>query len=562
MESTQVESGREVCNGLLLKYLIAAGHTWLKNNMEHVNELNVFPVPDGDTGTNMHLTMRKAYEEVNKLDTDEPDVSTIAQAAAKGALMGARGNSGVILSQILAGFAEGLKDLQTFNAHQLADACKISIDYAYKAVVDPVEGTILTVSREAGEALIALVENNGDIPLRRVLERFVEAAEESLKRTPEKLKVLKEAGVVDSGGAGFLYIIQGMLRILEGKPVEQSHTGNEQATGETAWEDALEPEDEEGYGYDVQFLIHGDNLDVPQVRADIDAMGWSTLVVGDPQLVKVHVHVHNPATPLNYAIETLGAEIDDIVVENMQLQYRGYVEQRKARESGLVNEVEGTAVITVVAGDGLSKIYKNDFQVSYIIHGGQTMNPSTEDFVAAINAVPNKHIVLLPNNKNILMAANQAAKMTNIDKDVRVVPSRTVPQGIAAMVGYLNAGDAELDDLVEEMRNVMGEVTTIEITTATRDALIDEVNIGQGQFIALVDGKLADAGDDMQAVITASMRRAVRGDSELVTLYYGADETPESAAALCEALSDDFPELIFESIEGGQALYPYLISIE
>ncbi len=553
---------RQVCDGYLLKWLFAAGQAWLERNMDRVNQLNVFPVPDGDTGTNMHLTMRKAFEEVDKL-SDEPKVGPVADAVSRGALMGARGNSGVILSQLLAGFAVNLSDKHTFNAQEFADACEVAVKYAYNAVVDPVEGTILTVSREGIEAVVALVKENPNIPLRDVLETLVESSKQSLQRTPDLLPVLKDAGVVDSGGAGFVYIIEGMLRFLEGELVREQDATDTQQTQAANWEDALVPEDEAGYGYDVQFLIHGDGMDVAQVRAAIDAMGWSTLVVGDPKLIKVHVHVHNPAEPLNYAIATLGAEIDDIVVENMQLQYKDYVAARQQRESGVVNEVDGTAVVTVVVGDGLHDLFKGDFRAAYIIHGGQTMNPSTEDFVAAINAVPNKDVILLPNNKNIVMAANQAAKITSVNKNVVVVPTRTIPQGIAAMISYLNATpDADPEDIAEEMREAANEVVTVEITTATRSVNIDEVAVAEGQYIGLVDGKMKAAGDDTTDVIIAALQKAVRPSSELVTLYYGEGETAEGATALAADLEDHFPELEFEAVDGGQVLYPYLISIE
>ena len=558
----ETQAHRQVCDGYLLKWLFAAGQAWLERNMDRVNQLNVFPVPDGDTGTNMHLTMRKAFEEVDTL-SDEPKVGPVADAVSRGALMGARGNSGVILSQLLAGFAVNLKDEHTFNAQQFADACEVAVEYAYNAVVNPVEGTILTVSREGIEAVVELVKKDPNIPLRDALETLVAASKESLQRTPDLLPVLKDAGVVDSGGAGFVYIIEGMLRFLEGEPVRDHDAVDTQETGAANWEDALVPEDEEGYGYDVQFLIHGSGMDVAQVRADIDAMGWSTLVVGDPKLIKVHVHVHNPAEPLNYAIATLGAEIDDIVVENMQLQYKDYVQARQERESGLVNEVEGAAVVTVVAGNGLHDLFTGDFRAAYIIHGGQTMNPSTEDFVAAVNAVPNKDVILLPNNKNIVMAANQAAKITSVNKNVVVVPTRTIPQGIAAMISYLNATpDAELNDIAEEMRETANEVVTVEITTATRSVTIDEVDVKEGQFIGLVDGKMKAAGDVAMDVIVAALQKAIRPASELVTLYYGEGQTLESATALAAALEDHFPDLEFESVDGGQALYPYLISIE
>ncbi|MFZ4813634.1 MAG: DAK2 domain-containing protein [Phototrophicaceae bacterium] len=552
---------RQVCDGLLFRWLTLAGQAWLERNMERVNQLNVFPVPDGDTGTNMHLTMRKACEALAKLEGEE-HVGRVVQAVAQGALMGARGNSGVILSQIIAGFAKSLKDLPSFGPQELAEACKTAIQYAYKAVSEPVEGTILTVSREGMQALIDHVEASPDISLRECLETLVNAGKESLKRTPDLLPILKDAGVVDSGGTGFIYIMEGMLRFLEGQPVMVLGDADSADDASADWQTALVPEDE-GYGYDVQFLIHGETLDVAKVRADIEAMGWSTLVVGDETLIKVHVHVFNPAEPINYAISTLGAAIDDVVVENMQLQYQQYVEKRVARESGVVNTVEGAAVVTVVVGDGLRNVFTHDFRAAYIIHGGQTMNPSTEDFVAAINAVPNNHVILLPNNKNILMAAQQAAKITSVNKHVEVVASRTIPQGIGAMFRYINSGaKTDLEVLVEDMRDGIANVGTIEVTQATRSVTLDGVEVDEGHYIALLNGKLAVSGVDMSQVIHDALHKGMAGDKELVTLYYGEQESAESASALAEVLSEGFDGLEFEIINGGQPLYPYLISIE
>ena len=554
---------RSECDGFLYRWLVAAGLAWLEYNKETVNQLNVFPVPDGDTGTNMHLTMRKAYDEVSRLEKHESHIGVVASAVARGALMGARGNSGVILSQLLAGFAKGVEDLESFNVQQFAHACSIATQYAYRAVVNPVEGTILTVSREAYESVQRHVDAHPDTTLRQTFEVLIAHAKTSLANTPNLLPVLKDAGVVDSGGAGFLAIMEGMLRFLEGKPVvTNGDTEKQVASGVGEWQDALIPEDEEGYGYDVQFLIHGENLDVPKIRADIDALGWSTLVVGDPQLVKVHVHVHNPAEPINYAIATLGAEIDDIVVENMQLQYKEYVKNRVEREQGHTQTVAGVAVIAVSPGDGLTELFVKDLSVAYVIGGGQTMNPSTEDFVAAINAIDNTDVILLPNNKNIIMAAQQAAAIAS-NKQVRVVPSKTIPQGIGALVGYLSVGSSsDLDPLTETMREAMNNITTIEVTYATRTVNINEVEVTEGQVIGLVDGKLQLAGESLDEVVTHLIETYSHPDKELVTLYYGSDIDGTVAQSLVNTLTEQFDELAFELVKGGQPLYPYLISVE
>lgn len=551
---------QHVCDGHLLKWLVAAGLSWLEHNREKVDQLNVFPVPDGDTGKNMLLTMRSAYDEIVRLD--EGHVGIVGGSIAHGALMGARGNSGVILSQLWQGFADALRGYEVFDSYLFACACQAGVDAAYKSVLNPVEGTILTVSREATEAVVALAPHEKD--LRALLEAMVAAANKSLQRTPELLPVLKKAGVVDSGGQGFVYILEGMLRLLNGEEVT-SHSNGKAATAldDLSWQAALVPEDEEGYGYDVQFLMHGINMDVEVIRADIDGMGWSTLVVGDSNLIKVHVHVHDPGEPISYAIRS-GASIDDVVVENMQEQYQSYVVDRLSRESetqedAQVNEV---AVITVASGEGLKRLFKGDFQAAYVIAGGQTMNPSTQDFLAAISSLPAQRIILLPNNKNILMAAQQAASLEG-SKEIRVVPSQTIPQGISAMLAYINADHlADLDTVVETMDDALAHVITGEITIATRDAEFDGIDVRQGKYIALLNGVLIATGDDLTPVLQNLLRQAEADKYELITLYYGDDLHESQVNSMVNALSEDFPDQEFEIVHGGQPLYPFIISVE
>lgn len=559
-----VNVDRRVCDGHRLKWMVAAGLAWLEQNHEKVDQLNVFPVPDGDTGKNMMLTMRSAYQEIAGMD--ELEVGIVGDAVAHGALMGARGNSGVILSQLWHGFAQILRGHDVFDAPLFVRACQSAVKAAYAAVTNPVEGTILTVARESTEALVRHSFDNGEQDLQKLLTIMVEAARESLDSTPDLLPVLKKAGVVDSGGQGFVFMLEGMLRLLNGETVFQSNdtavvTDNTQAVQD--WQAALEPEDAEGYGYDVQFLMHGQGMDVDAIRADIDAMGWSTLVVGNDRLVKVHVHVHDPGQPLSYAIG-LGASIDDVVVENMQDQYQHYVEDRLARQfetedDPLVHEI---AVITVASGAGLHRIFEQDLQAARIISGGQTMNPSTQDFLAAIDALPNKKIVLLPNNKNVIMAAQQAASLAR-DKDVRVVPSRTLPQGISAMLAYTNV--AHLDDMEEvvtAMQEGLRNITSAEITTATRDVDMDGLDIRTGQYIGLRDGELVVAGDDLYEVLRDLLLQAVDEHSELVTLYFGDTLNEVQAQELVGRLADQFENQALELIAGNQPLYPFIISVE
>ncbi|MCC6612198.1 MAG: DAK2 domain-containing protein [Anaerolineae bacterium] len=555
------ENGNLICDGYLFKELAIGGVQWLDRNKEQVNQLNVFPVPDGDTGTNMLLTMRGAFDQI--ADIEEPHVGRLAKVFADGALRHARGNSGVILSQIWAGAARALEGHELLDAPSVADACVSAVDLAYRAVEKPVEGTILTVSRDIKDAVVQKTETQGDLV--SVLKTMVFAGRSSLRRTPEMLPLLKKAGVVDSGGQGLVFILEGMLRALCGKDIMLVDSAMP-VLGQQAesWQAALVPEDEEGYGYDVQFLMHGRDMDVARIREDINSMGWSTLVVGDSSLIKVHVHVHNPGEPLNYAI-TSGADIDDVVVENMHRQYQQYVQARAEREQDAAITTDGIAVITVASGGGMKRLFTQELGAAYVITGGQTMNPSTGDFLSAIDRVANEEVILLPNNKNVLLSARQAAEQAR-HKRVRVVPSATLPQGIAAMFEYANASSMEppasLDETTDMMTEMLSLVVTGEITRATRDVEIDGLEVRAGQFIGLIDDVLKVAGNDLTQVSRDLLRMADTHRYERVTLYYGEGVGESDARALVATLSDDFPDLEFEVIAGGQPLYPYIISLE
>jgi DAK2 domain fusion protein YloV len=551
----EVTSANLQMDGQLAKRLFGSGLAWLDRNKERVNQLNVFPVPDGDTGTNMYLTMRNAYSAIATMD--DYHVGRMARALADGALRGARGNSGVILSQLWSGVAKALHDQPVLTAPLLADACQSAVEMAYRAVERPVEGTILTVSRSMMEAVIARYQHEPD--LIALLKRMVFEGRKSLRHTPEMLPILKSAGVVDSGGQGLVFIFEGMLRSLCGRDVETDTI----ITAEQKWQDALVPDDELGYGYDVQFLMSGESLDIDQVRRDIAAMGWSTLVVGDNRLIKVHVHVHDPGEPISYAIKR-GAQLDDIVVENMQQQYEQYVQTRAAHESGSAVADDTLAVITVANGRGMQRLFSEELGAAYVIAGGQTMNPSTGDFLKAIDALPNQDIILLPNNKNIILSAQQAASAAD-NKRVLVVPSITLPQGVSAMVEYANAcidGAGTLDDTAEAMTEALGHVITCEITTATRSVSIGDLEVKLGQYIGLIDDQLVTAGETLEEVARALLHKANAARYERITLYYGADIKEKEAQALADKLENEFSKLEFELMDGGQALYPYIISVE
>ncbi len=544
------------CDGRLLKQIVLGGADWLDANQETVNRLNVFPVPDGDTGTNMALTMRKVREVIERLE--ESHAGRVGSLVANGALFGARGNSGVILSQWWRGFAEALENHSSFNAELFAQACRNAVERSYKAVSKPVEGTILTVTRSSMDAVIEKARTEPD--LINLFDTKVRAANAALARTPELLPVLRDAGVVDSGGQGFVFILEGMLKALRGEAVAAAidRDAMPQALG---WREALAPQDEEGYGYDVQFLMHGHGLDVEAIRARINQIGWSALVVGDARLVKVHVHVHDPGVPISYAIG-LGAEIDDVVVENMQRQYQQYVAQRSAREVDSAVPSDEIAVVTVAAGDGFTRLFASDLGAAAVIAGGQTMNPSTEDFIRAIQRLPNERIILLPNNPNVVLAAQQAADLVT-QKQVRVVPSRSIPQGVTAMLEYANErGNFDLDGLTDQMIEALGQVITGEVTRANRSVTIDGVAVQDGQLIGMLDDRLVATGESMEAVIRELLHQAGADKRELVTLYYGDTIHQEEADALVDALAAAFGSLEFQAVSGGQPLYPYIISIE
>lgn len=551
-----------LCDGQLFKTLAQAGLIWLDQNHEQVNRLNVFPVPDGDTGTNMLLTMREAFEQIKNLD--EPHVGKVAELIADGALNGARGNSGTILSQLWRGLSDGLQGYGAFDAEIFAEACKKGVDKAYAAVQTPTEGTILTVAREATEGVVQAIEA-GERDLVVILKRMLIAARASLRRTPELLPVLKQAGVVDSGGQGFVYMLEGMAFFLSGKtliaPPEPAQAAGPAMSEISEWQQALEPHDDEGYGYDVQFRMHGTHLDVERTRRDIEAMGWSACVVGSEKLIKVHVHVHDPGEPISYAIRQ-GVDIDDVVVENMQMQYHEYVRQRAERQASQDVDPTAVAAIVVAPGNGLARLFTDDLGAARVVSGGQTMNPSTGDFLEAIRMLPHQEIVILPNNKNIILAAQQAANVVQ-DKRVRVVPSRTIPQGIAALFALGNIPSCHnADEAADEMKAALHAVTSAEITTATRTVEIGGVSVQAGQLIGLLEGNLVVSGDDMTALMRDLLTKAGAKSRELITLYYGSDVPRPTAEAMVEALGDTFPDQAIELVFGGQPLYPYIISIE
>jgi len=536
-------------DGRRLKELVRASYLWLQQREEVVNSYNVYPVPDGDTGTNMMHTMRSAWEAIANLD--EPNIGLVARAVSNGALRGSRGNSGIILSQLWRGFARSLDRKEICDAQDLVAAMKEAVKTAYSGVSTPVEGTILTVARETAEAVEAAAQHTHD--LRQLLTIAKEAAHESVQRTPSLLRILKEAGVIDSGGYGLFVILEGMWRLANGMPVE----GEASATPNNRARATMHPEHEGGWGYDVQYLIYarpGQQLDVERIRADIEAMGECPLVLGDENIVKVHVHVSDPGIPLSYGAR-LGS-LRDVVVEDMQAQSEAFAEQQTARGKEILPPVE-VAVVAVASGQGIARVLK-EAGVRVVVEGGQTMNPSVEDFLTAIQQANARSTILLPNNSNILMTAQQAAALS--EAQVYVVPTRTIAQGIAAAIAF--NPEASAAENAEGMREAAQRVLTGEITVSTRDATIDGLNIRAGQIIGLLDDKLVVATDTIADALRSLLRRAAADKYELITLFYGNGLSHSDAQAIAEVVRQDYPAQQVELIAGDQPHYYFVISIE
>ena len=546
--STEPTSGDPVqsCDGQGLKRLIGAGLAWLERHQAAINALNVYPVPDGDTGTNMLLTMQSAFQEIN--DSPEEEVGAIAQKVAHGALMGARGNSGVILSQIFRGFSRSLEGAKAFDSVQFAAALREAASMAYKGVIKPVEGTILTVAREASESAVTAATSSTDLTY--VLERVVQEARESVTRTPTLLPVLAEAGVVDAGGQGLFVILEGMLRYVRGERLALDTPLAEDMDLHT-----LHLDGEEGYGYDIQFIIHGKDLHVEEIRRTISSMGDSALVVGDSRVVKVHVHSPEPGTPINYGA-SMGS-LSRVIVENMQEQYQDFILSKAQKPAAPPEPLSGIGTVVVAPGEGLITVFES-LGASAVVPGGQTMNPSTEQLLRAVENTPTDEVVILPNNKNIVMAAEQAKALS--EKNVMVVPTITVPQGISALLA-LNY-QADLATNARIMADAAETIQTAEITTAVRSVSVDGIDVQEGQVIGLLNGKLRVTGASPALVAMKALEELHVEDYEIVTIYYGESVTADDAQELADLVMTRFPELEVEVVDGGQPHYHFILSAE
>ena len=553
VDTARVEKLRkQSINGQSMKRLVEAGLTWLRTNQQTVNALNVFPVPDGDTGTNMVLTMQSAWNEIK--DLGHRSISDMSAAVSKGALMGARGNSGVILSQLWRGFSRGVHGRDVLDAETFVRAFAEARDTAYKGVVRPVEGTILTVARGVAEATEAALPSTND-PI-GILEVAVKAADEWCQKTPEMLPVLKQAGVVDSGGKGLFFILEGMLRHVYGESLE-TPTMMVQPISSMQMQDAME-EVEEGQDYEVvvDFLPSND-FNLNQFYGRLEEMGTSIQVGEGDGMYRMHIHVplEKRYEPIDY-IMGIGT-ITKVAMENLLAQMDDIQKSKASRIPFAAVEPGQIAVVVVSPGAGLSRIFAS-LGVAAVVEGGQTMNPSTQDILSSFESLPTDKVIILPNNKNIIMAANQAKEVTV--KQVAVVPSRTVPQGLAAMLSL--QPDGELEAVAEKMTKALDQVRTGEITVATRSVEIDGVKVESGQVIALLDGKLVASAGSVEEGGLALLEKVDAEDRELVTLFYGESITHAEANRIADVIRSKYSNLEVEVQEGGQPHYQFIISVE
>ncbi len=551
-----------VFDGQDLKKAILAGAAWLEENREEINALNVFPVPDGDTGSNMSATMKSAIR--NLATSTETSAAIIAAKVAHDALLGARGNSGVILSQTLRGLSQGLDKKATFTAPDLAVAFEEAQRLAYRAVIKPVEGTILTVVREAAIAAKRSAERGDDIGY--LMREVVTATREAVAHTPDLLPILKQAGVVDAGGQGFSTLMEGMWRYIRsesGAPELSTPAGNSnKAPTGTAEKPEVHVKKgrvsvEEEFGYEVVFLLRGEQLDVEGIRQTIiDMGGVSTVVAGDEKMLKVHTHTLTPGKILDYGVG-LGSLLD-INIENLQEQSLTYEAESNAEHAEEEKQPQlEIATIAVVSGSGFEQVFQG-LGVNALVSGGQTMNPSTEELLNAVESVPSSRVIILPNNKNVILSAQQVPGLTQ--KEVYVVPSKTMPQGIAALASF--NFEADFSANCETMTEAIQQIDTAEITKAVRTVELGDLQVREGDFIGVVNGNLVVASQNIEQVIRDTLQRMDIGSHEIVTLYYGEDVTEEAAQQITRRIKERYSHLEIELVKGGQPYYAYIISAE
>jgi DAK2 domain fusion protein YloV len=536
-------------SGYEMRDMLAAAAAWLEKSSADIDALNVFPVPDGDCGTNMLLTLRSAVEESAKVTAD--NIGAISAAVSKGALMGARGNSGVISSQIWRGVASVFKDKETATSVDWANAWTQAVETAYKGLSNPVEGTILTVLTDVAAAARTSAADDESIP--KLIENAMAAASDSVARTPSLLPTLRDAGVVDAGGQGLFTILEGMLHYLRGE-TEQMQFKKSRVIASSGPVGArtiqLSSADEDPFGYCTEFLLKGENLDTEKIRARLKRKGESLIVVGDDTTVRVHIHAVAPGRVLNFATK-LGT-VHKVSIRNMDEQYEDFLALQKDRQPTM-----DIAIVAIVAGDGFADVFSS-LGAAAIVPGGQTMNPSTKDILQAVERVGSHKVVILPNNKNIVPAAEQVRHLTG--KTISVIATETLPQGVAALLAFDYEADFETN--VRRMTEASTHARTIEITHAVRDTKINGLVIKKNQAIGLLDGCLAAVNDTSDKVLADLLAKSDLSHVEVMTLYYGGDANEETANALAADLMARYPAVQVEVVSGGQPHYDYVVSLE
>lgn len=552
-------------NASQLSKMFLAGAKNLESKKEWINELNVFPVPDGDTGTNMTMTIMSAAKEVSALNN--PDMKTLAKAISSGSLRGARGNSGVILSQLLRGFTKVISDVNEIDVDILCEAIQRAVETAYKAVMKPKEGTILTVARGAADKALELVETTDDLVF--FVDEVIKEADRVLSRTPDMLPVLKQAGVVDSGGQGLMQVLKGAQDVLLGKEIDYT-IEDVPAAGSGVIKISTETEQEIKFGYCTEFIIV---LNQPltskqeqEYKAYLESIGDSIVVVADDEIVKTHVHTNDPGLAIQTAL-THGS-LSRIKIDNMREEHQERLIKDAEKQAALqAQETEDKQEVTiekdmgfvaVSIGEGLGQIF-TELGVDYMIEGGQTMNPSTEDVLEAIMKVPAKTVFVLPNNKNIILAANQAASLCE-DREVIVLPTKTIPQGITALINFIP--DQSVEENKERMMEEISIVKTGQVTYAVRDTVIDDKEITQGDYMGIGDSGILSVNADITTAFTEMVEAMVTEESAIVSIYYGEDVSEEDAEAMAGVIEEKFSDLEVELQMGGQPVYYYIVSVE
>lgn len=559
-------------DGTRFQQMVLSGAALLNKNAKIVDSLNVFPVPDGDTGTNMNLTLTSGVEELSQKGS--PLIGEAAASLARGLLMGARGNSGVILSQLFRGFSKSVAGNNQIDAKQFAEALKAGVDSAYQAVMKPVEGTILTVAREAAETAVRVARTESNIV--EVMEKTYEQAKKSLAKTPDLLPVLKEVGVVDSGGQGLVFIYEGFLRALRGENLDADEVKRQVSTTAASMDQLVAEQhnaqvhmktEDIHYGYCTEFMLWLTHSTEPNkkpfiesaFRAQLDTMGDSLLVISDDDVVKVHIHAENPGSVLNFAQQY--GSLHRIKIENMREQHANILreeEQKKAvSENSTAKAKVPYGIIAVAAGDGIADIFRS-LGVQKVVQGGQTMNPSTEDFVNAIKDLHAEHIIILPNNSNIIMAAQQAASLTDVP--TIVIPTKSVPQGMAALVSF-NGGES-LQTNEEAMTAAAQHVKTGLVTNSVRDTKMGDIEIREGDYIGIAEKEIVAASEDMETTTKQLLQSLIDEDTGVVTIIYGEGASNEQAEMISRFVESHYPDVEIEVLSGGQPLYPYIISVE